>query len=87
MDKATTYCNYNTPRDKWLSLDEYTPWWVPDVFMDEYILVCNKEEYSGEGFRRIPTPVNRGDTLNFKSVYVQDELVVPTHFMLISEPN
>lgn len=70
----------------WLSLEDYQPWWVMDSLTDEYILVCNIDEYEGEGFRKVRTPVNKGDTLDFESLYVQEELITPTHFMLIEYP-
>lgn len=80
-------CNFYTPRNVWLSLDEYeSPCWFTDYFEDEYILVCNKEEYGGEGFRRIPTPQRRCE-LVFDSTYGEEgDTETATHFMLINYP-
>lgn len=82
-------CNFRTPRNVWLSLEEYdSPVWFPDYFMDEYVLVCNDVEYSGEGFRRIQTPMSGSEPLVFDSVYgVEGDTEVVTHFMLIDSPN
>jgi hypothetical protein len=82
------YCNYNTPYNVWLSLEDYyTPYWVPDSFMEERILVCNKEEFTGEGFRCIPTPMRLLTKLHFDSVYGEDgDVEVATHFMIIASP-
>lgn len=56
--------------------------------MDEHILVCNDVEFSGEGFRRIQTPMSGSEPLVFDSVYGDEgDTEVVTHFMLIDSPN
>ncbi len=80
-------CNFHTPRNTWLSLEEYDdPCWAIDYFEDEYLLVCNKEEFNGEGFRRVQTPQKRGE-LFFDSYYGDEgDTEIVTHFMLIDTP-
>lgn len=85
-DKTTKYCTNSTQRDVWLSLDEYTPYYFVDLFTDEWILVCNREDFSTEGYRVMRPYTSRGDSLDFESIYEEDNMIKATHFMLIGPP-
>ncbi|ALM62018.1 hypothetical protein AXI64_gp026 [Vibrio phage qdvp001] len=76
----------NIKYNHWYSLEECNfPFWIPDTFTHEQILVTNKEECSGEGYRLIPTPMKSTDKPVFESRYGDEgETEEVTHFMIPS---
>jgi hypothetical protein len=74
----------DTPRCKWLSLEDYyMPHWIMDYFEDQYCLVKNADDFNDWHKVKIPWKPNEGFVWAYQDNY--DDTGEVTHFMLIED--
>jgi len=83
MNKKKYVTNSNVKFNYWYDVEEYNlPFYVPDTFECEQLLIGNIYEQDSEKVQLIDTPCQPLKEFKFESVYVDEDDIIATHFMI-----